>query len=85
MSESNKNNIYVLWTRVARGQYLSFGLKANLPRVLDALRTFERRSRSRSFVKIGAPLALPLTNFFESAAPARALAGKERPLFLPLL
>ncbi len=51
-------------------------------RVLDALQTFERRSRSRSFVKIGAPLPLP--NFLASAAPARAPAAKERPLFLAL-
>ena len=53
-------------------------------RVLDALRTFERRSRSRSFVKIGAPLSLPLPNFLASAAPARAPAAKERALFLAL-
>ena len=52
-----------------------------IARVLDALQTLERRSRSRSSVKIRAPLSLPLPDYFGSAAPAPAPTVKERRSF----
>ena len=59
---------------------MSAKVRSMYTRVLDALQTFERRSHSRSFVKIGAPLP----DFLGSAAPTRTPATKERALFLAL-